>query len=1055
MNKAVLRAVVAVVIAGVVEGSGMGAARAADEPGILPLSTQVQGLPYTRSARPRAMAKIQDFTAVFAGSRYGYVKGHKVRLDDADWRAEAVERDGVVYVPASFARLLSTKEVTFDTAPAYLAEKWVYTPDRTELAAGVVGGEKWVALAEVAKQRGLKVFAHPSGLLVVGDRQIRFTDDEAALLQSVITMFDTPEKFADPDIATQSMEVLKRQGKWTNYVKVTPEQMKVLQGPETNWEKEMTPLGAFDLSGFNTALLGSKVPPPGVYPRILFSPEDVPMIAARVKGSKLGQMSLIEMEELFKKGWWDPKTPDGQVFEKLVSGNVQGLEFQPRDSASPGSAVQRSLTWDPQHLFKGQKPSIYNSHIYYVPQSLTAMATYCLLTGNDVRGRQTAAAIANYYRLREPFIDAQMQYSDSEFGSDPAYAGDAQTSWRRSSHPGQHMDLAFALDFSGKWMTADEKEQMRRVIAKLTYGRRSFGQDGPARWRDINWMNWDFTHLLNTLAIEGLEGYDREVYDVGKESVRAFCEWGVDSSGHIFESSGKTTGGMQFQILSMIALARRGDNYFGHPHWRKMLQGQVQVTSPTGKVSVNSGTQYVPFSHTALSFQAVDEIKAFFPDDRSADYILSQAANRPETEISASYLIPQEFDAKTYPAELAKRRLRLPSISYPGMTRSVVYDTDFQPTTRAQLNLPLNFNDPVYGMFSAYSDRSTDATWMNMQVRANHWLGAGHHHADAGMFHFSALGVDWITESRLSQIYEGKYHNHVIVDGVSTPGQFPARAEYLGAMIGEKGSAATADLTYAYTYCWTTQPPLVITPEFKAMGWELEPSADNLKKFAGSARYKMRPWWPTYNFSNYIATSRAKFNPMQYVYRTVGLVRGAHPYGVVVDDLKKDGLTHLYQWTAMMSEGVWQADVAGLGKGQVVLARQWPAAKATADKALLTPKPGDALVLVCSLGIEGSGDAAIPLVAVSTEDGPADKLGKPQPYDRLAISRRATEVAYRVLLVPFRYGEKLPQITYDPATSVARVAYSDQVDEISFVVGADQRTGVSVTRDGKQVLISK
>ena len=85
-------------------------------------------------------------------------------------------------------------------------------------------------------------------------------------------------------------------------------------------------------------------------------------------------------------------------------------------------------------------------------------------------------------------------------------------------------------------------------------------------------------------------------------------------------------------------------------------------------------------------------------------------------------------------------------------------------TTRADLKLPLDFNSPVSGAFSSYSDHSPDAAWINLYVRPNHYLGAGHHHADAGMFHFSALGVDWFTQSPFHQNYDGRYFNLVQID---------------------------------------------------------------------------------------------------------------------------------------------------------------------------------------------------------------------------------------------------------------------------------------------------
>ena len=104
----------------------------------LPPPPQDQGLPYTRSAQPAALAKIKDGTAVFAGSRYGYVKGFRVRLSDTDLlRAEAVLKDGKVFVPGSFAAILNLKEVKPAAVPADLAaiaDRWVYAPE--DLAPG-------------------------------------------------------------------------------------------------------------------------------------------------------------------------------------------------------------------------------------------------------------------------------------------------------------------------------------------------------------------------------------------------------------------------------------------------------------------------------------------------------------------------------------------------------------------------------------------------------------------------------------------------------------------------------------------------------------------------------------------------------------------------------------------------------------------------------------------------------------------------------------------------------------------------------------------------------
>jgi hypothetical protein len=1041
-------------------------AQTATLPPLPPTPPQDQGLPYTRTSHAQALDKIRDCIAVFPGSRYAYDKGLRIRLDEQNWHDEAVSQNGTVYVPQAFISVLAVKTPKADTPPDYLTYRWVYTIDRPQTAvpSGVatmdVAGHPYIDLIAAAKAMGWDAYQHPRGYVLIGNPPPKLDGVDPAHLDAIVTLFDTPEKLADPDIATQYVPTLKRQGKWTDHVKVTPEQMKILEGPETNWPT--TPESQFDYTGFNKTLLGSAVPPPGVYPRILFSEQDIPALAARVKATKAGTMALIEIEYLLKKSWWDPASSDGQVFQKLASGDVAGLDW----GAAPGTL----LPTYPQ-TFKGEKPGIHNSHVAYIPECLCDMALYCLLTGDDQHGQMAAHAIVNYYKLREPLIDEENAISDSEYGGiytrpngeQLEFDGNgSETNWRNMHGLVAHMNLGLSLDFAGKWMSGDEKDTMRRIIVKATYGRRGYGQDGPKRFRDVNWVAWDLPNFLALASIEGLPGFDREAYESNCDTVRAFCDWGIDDSGVIYESTGKNPGSLQFQTLSMVTLARRGLNLFGHPHWRKLLTGQIQTTSPSGKVTVNSGTQYVPYSQSQLSYQMVDEEKAFFPDDRRPDFLLERAKlfGGKSDEGFREWML-DDFNADEYRQQVAKvQRLRMPSPTYPGFVHGMLYDADFIPTTRADLNLPLDYNAPVHGMFSSYSDTSTDAAWIQLMVRPDHYIGAGHHHADAGNLHFSALGVDWFTQSQFSGLYDGRYYNVPQVDGHSeaepdggTGTAYQAAATYLGANISDGGAFATADLTNSYSYRWCTQPPQVWPAGTEKAGWEMDPSDYIAKMFAGTAHYKMRPWWATYNYVNYMPTSRAPFNPMQYVFRSAGLVRGAHPYGLVVDDLKKDDQTHRYQWIAMLNGPIWQAKVDGLPDGVAALA----AAKDASDqkpfgsvgKPPLEPQSGDPLLLVYPLGVDPKA-ADDELIKISSEAGPPDKKGVVQFYDRIAINQRGTELHMKLLLIPVRSGGEMPKVTYDAGASKATIAWADQSDDISFVPD-NNRTKVTVTRSGKPI----
>jgi hypothetical protein len=88
---------------------------------------QDQGLPYTRSSIPKALEKIRDGIAVFPGSRYGYIRGHRVRLDSLDLlRSEAVEKEEVVYVPSGFAAAASLPQI--DPPPDGSIHRKIWSP---------------------------------------------------------------------------------------------------------------------------------------------------------------------------------------------------------------------------------------------------------------------------------------------------------------------------------------------------------------------------------------------------------------------------------------------------------------------------------------------------------------------------------------------------------------------------------------------------------------------------------------------------------------------------------------------------------------------------------------------------------------------------------------------------------------------------------------------------------------------------------------------------------------------------------------------------------------
>ncbi|MEI8086730.1 MAG: hypothetical protein WCG93_11000 [Paludibacter sp.] len=186
---------------------------------VLPTPPQYKGLPYTRSAHVTAVNALKNYTAIFAGSKYGYVNGFKVRLDDKDiLRGDAVMKDGVIYVPESFACLMSAKTFQPKPIPAgleMLEPRWVYDFNRTktDIPALVkiiqMNGANYISAADFAKSVSKQTLQTKRGLLLMSDKAIAFSDNDQTLSDCIVAAFDTPEKLMEPDMTMKYIPLLK------------------------------------------------------------------------------------------------------------------------------------------------------------------------------------------------------------------------------------------------------------------------------------------------------------------------------------------------------------------------------------------------------------------------------------------------------------------------------------------------------------------------------------------------------------------------------------------------------------------------------------------------------------------------------------------------------------------------------------------------------------------------------------------------------------------------------------------------------------------------------
>jgi hypothetical protein len=97
-------------------------------------------------------------------------------------------------------------------------------------------------------------------------------------------------------------------------------------------------------------------------------------------------------------------------------------------------------------------------------------------------------------------------------------------------------------------------------------------------------------------------------------------------------------------------------------------------------------------------------------------------------------------------------------------------------------------------------------------------------------------------------------------------------------------------------------------------------------------------------------------------------------------------------------------------------------------------------------------NAALPIQVVTTAYAGV-RPGQVITRGRLQLSQRAAVGSFRLLLLPFRIGEALPAITWEPTAQVATVRWADQVDAISLRPSGT-RTGIAIHRGGSELLTS-
>jgi hypothetical protein len=760
------------------------------------------------------------------------------------------------------------------------------------------------------------------------------------------------------------------------------------------------------------------VPPPGVHPRVLISPQDLPDLRRRLTETAPGQALLATLRQrtaatILKPGAWE-----NDVYRKLAAGDAAGAMAVINEKHKPSDT-----------------PGHYQPHILYA----VVMESFDAMVSDDTgRGKAAAAAVAGWAKMVEPLLDESLRQPLNDDVWRAKVSGPATGTWSDAQGIrdllGGHL-LGYAYDFSYNFMTDADRAQVRRVIAKATAGRVWMGARLPHHFRNWNWIAVGLQQPLLALAIEGEEGYDPRVYKLGAQIARDYLTYGISAAGCSTEAVGYTQFGLVWGNPFFVAAQRRGEPLLTHPHHRAMLDWYIHSLEPYGgrTQSHGDGGDGMPAIWTLSMW------RHFFPADQRADFLWQNYAASTEGK---------PFEGKFHIIE-------------PLLWCSAAPTADF--AAGQKLNLPLSWFDPARGSLNVRSGWDADATLVQFESRVDS-VGASHEHADRGNFTFSALGRAWSRESFRS--IETRHHSNVLIDGLGQ-GYWPGPGKWIGHVDAGWAVSAAIDAKDAYDWWW---PKSIMAdadgaPRFAFDRWasyrtqaaqfredykgvpvtrDDRPSVkafwEGFADVGGGPRLWDEDGWPV----------RLPQNPVRRAFRTIVFVREPTPYLLVVDDVQKDDQPRLYEW--LMQTGP-DTELASLKTDEAILCDSTVPRDANG---LPKPKKGDRQLLVRVLNRATAPDAhefqATPSIRLETfekkdtnsRDGRTFGLDK-----RLVIPSRSTSPAFKVLLLPFRAGATPPVVTWDDNGQRATIRSGDVADVWAFSVGADGRTRVAGRRDGK------
>lgn len=752
-----------------------------------------------------------------------------------------------------------------------------------------------------------------------------------------------------------------------------------------------------DETGMNKDFI-KPVPPPGVHPRVIFNPEDVPLIRERLAKTKAGQAADTAIRAVIAKNLTGPTALFAADYNTLSEGRiVEKLDAN-------------------------------------VPYTILYEAFRCLLDDDKEGGRKVAAAITTLSQIAQKSMDENL--------ANPRNVASRNDARIISQGPTREFTLGLDYDFAYNFMTKEQRDTVRKVLVNATAGMTGIGCETlrSLHTGTSNWISWGCRALFAICAIEGEPGYDKSTYDRFANAQTNFIA-SIYPTGEAFEGWGKNF--MFLEHMVIIAKRDRNLNTLGHASVRSAYHNYfIASMSPWG----GSFTFCDSLARSGCKIARNADVLMYhtlFPKDVAGNFIY-------RNQISGDYANVGSKSVNTH---------------HPFSTMDAlccaIFASDVDPVTEQEeyalviKNRPLSyFSDDTCNMMtrSAWDKNALYLSYLNRAIPG------GHQYCDRS--HFSLYG-----QGRFWSIYQG---SRQIKEQYMPTTRSVLMADGQGPSTAEAKCVSFTDMPLATFEATDLSNPW----NYQTGGLVKAPAGTTMTgKNACYNDFRLKPsplpWmnlpigelpdWYSSDKPGSANTGSGETNKgdwyqrlsVKKAFRTVGLVRGLHPYSLIIDDLQLDDQPHRYVWgmtlplDVVLGSSKVGSSAPDASEADVVLDET---DKPDLTQFLPSDKPRHLLVRVLSA-------SQLPVNAAVVE-----KMNVPNPpqrdmvVNRLHLTSECVSPSFKLLLFPFKEGEPLPKTTWNKARSEVTVSWADQTDTATFVPGKDGRTRFKMTRNKAELV---